>query len=90
MHKCIANNCSTLFLDIDECDLSTDTCAINATCSNTEGSYECSCDTGFAGDGRTCSELLTSLACLLYLYKLNILNIHKIEYMYIEKCVNNV
>lgn len=84
MHKCIANNCSTFILDIDECDLSTDACAINATCSNTEGSYECSCDIGFTGDGRTCSELfnfpgLSSLFHLLDKHNNNILNIHRID-----------
>ena len=34
-------------------------CAMNATCSNIEGSYNCSCDTGFYGNGSTCGELCT-------------------------------
>ena len=40
--------------DIDECSEGFDTCASNATCTNTEGSYNCSCDTGYQGDGFTC------------------------------------
>ena len=40
--------------DINECELDVDQCATNATCSNTEGSYECSCNTGFTGDGISC------------------------------------
>ena len=43
--------------DIDECMISDGLCAMNATCSNTEGSYNCSCDTGFYGNGTTCCEL---------------------------------
>ena len=27
-----------------------------ASCENTKGSYECSCNTGFAGDGHECVE----------------------------------
>ena len=42
--------------DINECEESTDICAMNATCTNTEGSYQCSCNTGFTGDGTSCSE----------------------------------
>lgn len=44
--------------DIDEClfdDLNE--CHINSTCSNTEGSYQCTCDMGFSGDGMNCSDV---------------------------------
>ena len=44
--------------DVNECELDMDQCATNATCSNTEGSYECSCNTGFTGDGRICCKCL--------------------------------
>lgn len=30
-------------LDIDECDLGTDNCPINASCHNTDGSFDCLC-----------------------------------------------
>ena len=42
-------------LDIDECSAGTDMCASNATCTNTEGGYNCSCDSGYHGDGFTCN-----------------------------------
>ncbi len=42
--------------DEDECDLNTDTChATNATCTNTPGSFTCSCNTGYSGDGVSCA-----------------------------------
>ena len=45
------------FTDIDECAEGTDGCA--QTCTNTVGSYSCSCGTGYrlASDEHTCSEV---------------------------------
>ena len=47
---------STLFflLDLNEClgDEAV-SCASNATCHNSIGSYRCICDNGFRGDGHT-------------------------------------
>ena len=40
-------------LDINEC-VTVSPCHVNATCDNTEGSYICTCDTGYSGDGFTC------------------------------------
>lgn len=44
-----------LFLraDINECESEEDLCHPNATCENTNGSYECACNSGFQGDGIT-------------------------------------
>jgi cysteine-rich repeat protein len=42
--------------DINECDLNTDNCDDNATCSNTEGAFTCECDEGYSGDGVTCTD----------------------------------
>ena len=45
-----------LLTDIDECDGDTlNACSPNATCANTNGSYTCTCDTGYTGDGFSCS-----------------------------------
>ena len=44
--------------DINECELGVDQCTTNATCSNVYGSYECSCNTGFIGDGNTCCKCM--------------------------------
>lgn len=41
--------------DINECALGEDECDDNATCSNTEGSYQCTCDPGFTGNGFNCT-----------------------------------
>ena len=38
-------------LDVDECVLRTHNCDINANCSNTNGSYACTCNKGYIGDG---------------------------------------
>ena len=64
--SCEANNqpynisgCS----DIDECALETDNCLENSTCTNTDGSFNCSCEYGKEGDGKEgdgftgCSEI---------------------------------
>ncbi len=43
--------------DIDEClDAGVDLlCGSNAVCSNQPGSYQCTCDTGYSGDGVNCT-----------------------------------
>ena len=44
-----------LLIDIDECANDTlNNCSPNATCTNTNGGYTCTCDTGYAGDGFSC------------------------------------
>ena len=55
MHLII--NLSISSLDIDECTADTDGC--NQICSNTNGSFECSCRSGFTllDDGKTCVEI---------------------------------
>ena len=40
-------------IDVNEC-LSNSTCDADATCNNTEGSYTCTCDSGYSGDGISC------------------------------------
>ena len=70
---CICQQCDNILIttpsvvvDIDECAQNNGGCNDHAGCSNTEGSFACSCNDGFAGDGFTCtgmsslSESLTS------------------------------
>lgn len=40
-------------IDIDECLMSTDECVDGAKCSNIDGGYECTCQSGYDGDGRS-------------------------------------
>ena len=57
-----ASNCIKFFdVDIDECFAGTDMCTSNATCINTEGGYNCSCDTGYHGDGFTCNSKCSNM-----------------------------
>ncbi|XP_078667268.1 mucin-4-like [Branchiostoma floridae x Branchiostoma belcheri] len=44
-------------LDIDECSAGTHNCHAQATCTNMEGSFNCTCNTGYAGDGNTCTDI---------------------------------
>ena len=53
--------CSTFIVfnllrtEIDECKENTDNCSANAQCHNTPGSFNCTCNTGFIGDGVNCT-----------------------------------
>ena len=42
-------------VDIDECATNNGNCSSLATCHNVEGSYYCTCMTGYTGDGFTCT-----------------------------------
>ena len=44
-----------LYSDIDECEEGmSDRCDLNSACNNTAGSYTCSCNYGYSGDGSIC------------------------------------
>ena len=45
----------TNFSDNNECNLGSHNCATDATCTNTDGSFTCACNTGFSGNGVTCA-----------------------------------
>ena len=46
---------NTRIIDIDECALSGSKCHSNATCNNTDGSFQCTCNNGFSGNGTMCT-----------------------------------
>ena len=52
-------NVLCLVSDIPECERGLDDCDLNATCTNTFGGYNCSCNTGFTGDGFNCTGMCT-------------------------------
>lgn len=45
---------SHLLLDIDECQSGTHNCDVNAECTNSQGSYTCTCKEGYRANGDTC------------------------------------
>ena len=40
--------------DFDECQSGADNCHSQATCQNTEGSFNCTCNSGYQGTGTFC------------------------------------
>ena len=57
---------SIQILDVDECAMiSTNDCSANADCTNTVGSFNCTCKPGFTGDGNTCSGINSFINKLL-------------------------
>ena len=44
----------SLSADVDECSADSSPCDENADCTNSEGSYNCTCKQGFDGDGVSC------------------------------------
>ena len=45
----------SLHADIDECELRIDNCHVNATCADVIGSFVCTCNNGFEGNGVDCT-----------------------------------
>ena len=50
-------------LDIDECSNGIHDCNKNATCMNTAGHFNCTCNAGYSGDGHLCSGII---CCLVF------------------------
>ena len=46
------------FVDINECNIGSHVCDVNANCTNTNGSHNCTCKEGYTGDGQSCSGTL--------------------------------
>lgn len=42
------------YLDRDECLTNTHDCDPNAYCTNSNGTFDCTCNEGFTGNGKTC------------------------------------
>jgi len=49
------NGCVLCISDIDECAMNNGNCSEYANCTNFPGSYNCTCMTGYNGDGLNCT-----------------------------------
>ena len=49
-----------IFIDINECLF--ENCGSNSTCTNTPGSFTCTCNQGYSGDGKVCLGEMEHLA----------------------------
>ena len=47
--------CYFALTDVDECTLSEHTCNDNANCTDTDGSFNCTCREGYEGNGFNCT-----------------------------------
>jgi len=54
---------NTPLTDVNECGLDTDNCHVNATCADVIGSFECTCNSGFEGDGVNCASMNCMITC---------------------------
>ena len=50
-----------LFTDVDECSDKIHVCDVNAKCTNTNGSHNCTCTDGYIGDGKSCQGALITI-----------------------------
>ena len=64
------------FSDINECELPEINCDMNAQCVNTDGSFDCTCNPGYFGNGTTCGKpsIASLSAWKLQITKLCIVN----------------
>jgi len=73
--------------DIDECS-SGHTCDSSASCQNTDGSYVCTCDEGYTGDGHTCRGMSLFVISAVYcFFSVASFSVYLSDKLYIWLCV---
>ena len=63
-------------VDIDECVAELDNCHKNATCNNTLGGFECTCNIGFDGDGLNCTSKLVTWSISSLVFPCTVIHLH--------------
>ena len=58
LELCFTFSYPSFYLDIDECSNGSHDCHQNAACINTPGQFNCSCQSGFSGNGRQCQGII--------------------------------
>ena len=78
-----------LFLDIDEC--LSNPCNPNASCSDNQGSYDCQCNSGYSGNGFTCTgkQVYIEDKGINISTKMDILNKNDVFCLDIDECSQN-
>ena len=72
-------------LDVNECTNDTHNCDNNASCQNSVGSFNCSCNPGYDGNGTTCIAM-AFIECYVY-NSLCILQILQMQFLSIWMAV---
>ena len=67
----VNNSCFVISADIDECTSGVNDCHKLASCKNTEGSYSCSCQPPYAGDGKNCTQVVNVIGNQLFNFPLD-------------------
>ena len=75
-------DCTICISDIKECEENRDNCNRNAECDNTIGSFTCTCNDGYTGDGVSCDGMKN------YIIKQKLIEL--INYMYGLICSENI
>ena len=89
-HDRIVTNPQLNTIDVNEClNSSLSDCDVNASCMDTFGSYMCSCNDGYFGNGFNCSGKLLSIVMSYYNLTCLILYVDLDECLEFQPCDSN-